>query len=228
LQVFAVVFPAPGQVLLLEGDEALGALTRRMTVPRSTDPETRQATYDRLLRVAASEFAQLGFEQANINTIAERAGLGKGTIYLYFPSKQALFLALLRAISQRQIATVRAALGSGNLQHQLEALVSAIVWRVIEDPEGFHVYMSALYGVNRAFQAEAVRLLQEYLALLGAALAKQAPYRRLEPASLQAYALWLFSASESFVLAARALGYNEAHLTALTPTITHLLLKGLG
>jgi AcrR family transcriptional regulator len=198
-----------------------------MTVPRSTDPEARAATYDRLLRVAASEFGQVGFEQANINTIAERAGLGKGTIYLYFPSKHDLFLALLRAISQRQIAVVRAALGSGNLQQQLEALVSAIARCALEDPDGFHVYMSALYGVNRAFQVEAVRLLQEYLTLLGAALAKQSSYRKMEPANLQAYALWLFSASESFVLAARALGYSDQHLAALTPTIAYLLLKGL-
>jgi AcrR family transcriptional regulator len=198
-----------------------------MIVPRSTDPEARAATYDRLLRVAASEFGQVGFEQANINTIAERAGLGKGTIYLYFPSKHDLFLALLRAISQRQIAAVRAALGSGKLQQQLEALVSAIARCALEDPDGFHVYMSALYGVNRAFQAEAVRLLQEYLALLGAALAKQVPYRKMEPANLEAYALWLFSASESFVLAARALGYSDQQLAALMPTLAHLLLKGL-
>ena len=62
----------------------------------------------------------------------------------------------------------------------------------MEDPDGFHVYMSALYGVNRAFQAEAVRLLQEYLALLGAVLAKQPSYRRLEPASLEATLVAVF------------------------------------
>jgi len=53
-------------------------------MPRILDEETRQATRDHILRQAASEFARLGFEQANINTIAERAGIGKGTIYLYF------------------------------------------------------------------------------------------------------------------------------------------------
>ncbi len=196
-------------------------------MPRSTDPAQRQATYERLLSAAASEFAQLGFEQANINTIAERAGLGKGTIYLYFPSKQEVFLALLRSVAERQLAAVRAALGSGNLQHQLEALVAVIVQQALEDPAGFHVYMSALYGVNQAFQAEAVKLLQDYLALLGAVLAKQPPYRQLEPARLESYALWLFSASESFILASRALGYSEQRLAALTPTIAHLLLKGL-
>ncbi len=197
-------------------------------MPRSTDPQIRQATQDRLLRMAAREFAQVGFEQANINTIAERAGLGKGTIYLYFPSKQDLFIALLRAIAQRQLAIVRAALLSGSLQYQVEALVSAFVRLAIEDPDGFHVYMSALYGVNRVFQAEAVRLLQGYIALLGSVLAQQPAYRQVDSARLEACALWLFSATESFVLAARALGYNDQRLAALTPTIAHLLLHGLG
>jgi hypothetical protein len=122
---------------------------------------------------------------------------------------------------------VRAALGGGSLQHQLEALVTAIVRHAVEDPDGFHVYMSALYGVNRTFQVEAMKLVQEYLTLLGAALAKQSPYRKMEPASLEIHALWLFSASESFVLAARARGYSDQHLGALTLTIVHFLMKGL-
>jgi AcrR family transcriptional regulator len=188
----------------------------------------RQATHDRLLRVAASEFAQVGFEQANINTIAERAGLGKGTIYLYFPSKQDLFLALLRAIAQRQLTAIRAALAGGNFQQQLEALVAVFVRLAAEAPDDFHVYMSALYGVNRAFQAEAVKLLQDYIALLRTALAQRPAYQRLEPARLEACALWLFSATEAFVLAARVSGYSEQHLAALTPTIAQLLLGGLG
>jgi AcrR family transcriptional regulator len=197
-------------------------------MPRSTDPQTRQATHDRLLGVAASEFAQVGFEQANINIIAERAGLGKGTIYLYFPSKHELFLAVLRAIAERQLAAVRVALGSGRLEQQLEGVVSAFVRLALEDPDGFHLYMSALYGVNQAFQGEAVKLLQGFIALLGAVLAQQPAYRRLEPARLEACSLWLFSASESFVLAAQVLGYNEQHLAALRPTIVQLLLNGVG
>ena len=48
-----------------------------------------------LLEVAAIEFANAGFYGANINRISLAAGFAKGTIYNYFPSKQALMLALL-------------------------------------------------------------------------------------------------------------------------------------
>lgn len=197
-------------------------------MPRSTDPQIRQATRDRLLRVAASEFAQVGFEQANINTIAERAGLGKGTIYLYFPSKHDLFLALLQAIAQRQLLAVRAALSVDGFQRQVEALVSAFVRLAMEDPDGFHVYMSALHGVNRAFQAEAMSTLRECVRVLGAVLAQQPAYRGLEPARLEVCALWLCSATASFVHTASVPGYNEYHLTALIQTLAQLCIHGLG
>ncbi len=197
-------------------------------MPRSTDPQTRQATRDRFLQAAARVFAQVGYEEANINIIAEQAGLGKGTIYLYFPSKQDLFLALLQTIAQRQLTAARAALASSpNLEKQLEALFLGFVRLAIEDAEGFHVYMSALYGVNPAFQSQAVLLLREYIALLGDVLNKAGIYRNLNRAELEACALWVFSATESLVLAAQALGYTESQLVALAPTITTLLLHGL-
>jgi AcrR family transcriptional regulator len=199
-----------------------------MTMSRSTDPQARQAMRERFLRAAAQEFAQAGYEAANINVISEQAGAGKGTIYLYFPSKRDLFLALLEAIAERQLAVVRAALEQRQtLAEQLEALYLAFVRLAIEDAEGFQVYMSTLYGVNRAFQQEATRLLHEYISLLGAVLSKAVPGRQLESSWVETRALWLFSATESLVLTARVLGYSEHHLVALAPTIAALLLRGI-
>lgn len=170
----------------------------------------------------------MGFDQANINTIAEQAGLGKGTIYLYFPSKHDLFLALLQAVATRQLALVRAALASARtFQGQLEALWLAFVRLALEDTEGFQVYMSVLYGVNRTFQTEAIALLRDYLSLLSSVLAQNGQGRHYTPAELEIRALFLFSATESFVVAARALGYNEQQMVALAPTIATLLLHGL-
>jgi AcrR family transcriptional regulator len=49
-----------------------------------------------ILTAARSVFAEKGFANATVDDIADRAGIGKGTVYLYFPSKNDLFLALLR------------------------------------------------------------------------------------------------------------------------------------
>lgn len=44
---------------------------------------------------AEIEFTTKGFEAATMASIAERAGITKGTIYLYYRNKQALFESLL-------------------------------------------------------------------------------------------------------------------------------------
>jgi AcrR family transcriptional regulator len=54
--------------------------------------ERRQAIID----AALEEFSAKGFAAARLDDIAARAGVGKGTIYLYFTDKEALFQELVR------------------------------------------------------------------------------------------------------------------------------------
>ncbi|MGR3466564.1 MAG: TetR/AcrR family transcriptional regulator [Shimia sp.] len=46
-----------------------------------------------IVAAGIAEFAEHGFERARLDRIAKAAGIAKGTIYLYFESKDALFLA---------------------------------------------------------------------------------------------------------------------------------------
>ncbi len=50
--------------------------------------EVMKETRELLLEAAADEFAQNGFDGANVNHIAEVAGFSIGTLYNYFPSKR--------------------------------------------------------------------------------------------------------------------------------------------
>src|SRR4051812_44823705 len=63
-----------------------------------------------ILDAALASFAQKGFAATRLDDIAARAGITKGTIYLYFDSKQALFEALARQSIGQQIEQVRAQL----------------------------------------------------------------------------------------------------------------------
>jgi AcrR family transcriptional regulator len=65
----------------------------------------KETTRARLLIAAAQEFAQAGFERANIDAISQAAGYAKGTIYNYFSSKEDLFLAVVEeALAQAAAA----------------------------------------------------------------------------------------------------------------------------
>ena len=50
-----------------------------------------QKKRERIFRNAAAEFARHGYHKAGVNSIASRAGIGKGSIYLYFDDKLDLY-----------------------------------------------------------------------------------------------------------------------------------------
>lgn len=60
---------------------------------RRLAPETRKAE---VLAAALDVFAELGFERATLQDVADRAGVTKGALYHYFDSKDQLFLELMR------------------------------------------------------------------------------------------------------------------------------------
>lgn len=50
-----------------------------------------------ILDAAEEVFSQYGYDGARVDAIAQAAGIAKGTIYLYFSSKQELFISLIEA-----------------------------------------------------------------------------------------------------------------------------------
>jgi AcrR family transcriptional regulator len=212
-------------------EEGTTALLQRegVAMPKIVDEQMREATRRRIIREAASEFARLGFDAANINVIAEQAGIGKGTIYLYFENKRALFLAMLRSIAQEHIAAIRSALAlNGGLQERLERLFRAFARLAVEESDSFNVYMSALYGVNRAFKDEATRLLRDYIAVIALLLEESKARGELHCDDIEAAALMVLSLTESYVLSARVLGQSEQTINRQAQHVAQLILRGLG
>jgi AcrR family transcriptional regulator len=197
-------------------------------MPKIVDEQMREATRRRILRVAASEFARLGFDQANINVIAEQAGIGKGTIYLYFENKRDLFLAMLRRIAQEHLAAIRTALAAdGSIQQRLERLFRAFAHLAEEESDSFNVSMSALYGVNRAFQAEATKLLRDYVAVIALMLEQSQARDEIHCPNVESTALMVLSLTESYVLSAKVLGQPEAEIAHQAAAVAALILHGI-
>ena len=64
-------------------------------VSRARSEEQRQAKLQAILDAALDVFADKGFADARLDDVAARAGVAKGTIYLYAKSKEALFETLI-------------------------------------------------------------------------------------------------------------------------------------
>jgi TetR/AcrR family transcriptional regulator, fatty acid metabolism regulator protein len=59
----------------------------------------RNAREQEILSAARDVFAEQGFDDASIDEIAERVGIGKGTVYLHFPSKLDILAALMHQMA---------------------------------------------------------------------------------------------------------------------------------
>ena len=84
--------------------------------------EFRERRRDIILEVAATLFAEKGYQRATVKEIAARAGIAPGTIYLYFSSKREILSAVA---SETETPMVAALLEMGELGDR-EAMVEMI------------------------------------------------------------------------------------------------------
>lgn len=70
---------------------------------RRLTPEQRRAE---LLDIGAQVFAELPYEQVQMDRIAERAGVSRALLYRHFPAKSALFAAIYRRAAESLQAVV--------------------------------------------------------------------------------------------------------------------------
>jgi AcrR family transcriptional regulator len=80
-----------------------------------------------ILAAAAAVFAGKGFHAALMDEVAARAGIGKGTIYRYFPSKEELFFSILdNGMEELQAALVAAGGARQEPDRKLRTMVAAM------------------------------------------------------------------------------------------------------
>jgi len=81
------------------------------TEPRKHALQRRsRATVDALVEATARILVREGYDQASTNRIAEKAGVSIGSLYQYFPGKEALVAAVIDRHNQAIMRVVRAAL----------------------------------------------------------------------------------------------------------------------
>lgn len=104
-----------------------GATARRRLPPEARTPQ--------ILEAALEEFAARGYAGARMATVAQRAGVAKGLIYHYFPSKAALFQATVNACNQPtfEAAERQLARHGGSARALLRAMVELGYEKILSD-----------------------------------------------------------------------------------------------
>jgi AcrR family transcriptional regulator len=110
--------------------------TRKRSRSTGKRAEQSAARREAILAAALDEFSASGFAATRLDDVARRAGVAKGTIYLHFRDKEALFQELIRSALSPFVATIEAASAADlPLRAVAERLVSGFVREV--------------YGTNR-------------------------------------------------------------------------------
>lgn len=90
--------------------------------------------YEQILSAAFGQFCQSGFSDTRIEDIAQQLALSKGTVYLYFRSKEQLFAAMLDHATQplqHQLLSYR--LSADSSQERLRQLLDFLFKLLVED-----------------------------------------------------------------------------------------------
>jgi len=116
---------------------------------RPPDPTLPARRREQILRTATRLFARRGFEATDLQDVADALGVGKGTLYRYFPSKRDLFQAGVDRVMRRMKATIDGAIdGIADPLDQITAAIRAYLRFFHDHPQ----YVELLIQERAAFR----------------------------------------------------------------------------
>lgn len=113
---------------------------------KSASPKWRRCPEDRphqIIKAALEVFGECGLANARLQDIAERAGVSKGTIYLYFPNKEELFREMIRQTAVAAIERAEQADVPSRPSNQLVAFMRSY-WAFVRSPAFSTIYRLVL------------------------------------------------------------------------------------
>lgn len=131
---------------------------------RSKSDAKRQAIIDAALRL----FSGYGYRRTSVGDVASEAGIAKGTVYIYFDTKEALFAGVCQHVADGFLARARAAADAESaIEDKILAILSAkfsdLHQLVHSSPHASEIIASKNQLANEVFR-EADREFEEILA----------------------------------------------------------------
>lgn len=138
---------------------------------KKASQERSRATVDALIEATARVLVREGFERASTNRIAAEAGASVGSLYQYFPTKEALVAAVIERHKNDMMEVLRRALvrvAGMPLEQGVRELVALMIDAHRVDPELHRVLVEQIPRIGRlaeveGFDREVRELVRAYL-----------------------------------------------------------------
>lgn len=196
---------APGTCAMQETHQALGACA--LVVNKA---ERRQ----QILQNARDVFAKHGYHAAKIDDIVSAAGVARGTFYLYFDDKRAIF----EEIIDRTFARLGMSIVRVDTEHPTRTVgaqiidnIRAIVRALLEDPATTKILLSDAVGLDPAFDQKLLSFYESTGKLLEESLADGQARGIVAPGNTHMFAIMIVGALKEIMyqVTMRGLDYPE-------------------
>lgn len=194
-----------------------------------TDRSVNKRKHDSILDAARTVFSREGYAASSVEDVAAEAGIAKGTVYLYFKSKEELYLAALLRDIRALGAEARAEMERApRLLNKIEAFLRVRLEYCRAHEDFLRIYL-AEYGSMYAttpIGRQIRRLQRDNMRHLAALIAAAVGRREIRPVAASALAAKLFDIARGLV-ERQLLSWKEFQVQDEVAFATDLLWRGI-
>lgn len=216
--------PAPHTRRDLRAHET-GMRAARTTQSSAKKAERRQE----ILRAARDTFARRGYHQATIDDIVVEAGVARGTFYLYFEDKRAVFSDLIERFSERITAAIVRIVTDDPARpvtEQVHENIRAILSVCLAERAMTKILFTDAVGVDPAFDRRVANFYDSVMQLLTESLRDGQTLGIVADGEPRVFAYLTIGALKELLFQAVTLGLTEESAEALTQQMYTFLREG--
>lgn len=187
----------------------------------------KEATRRRLLDAAEAVFADKGYHGAAVDDIIEASDSSKGGFYFHFANKEAIFLALIEALTPKlESAVDRAIAGEADPVAQLDAALGVAMETFSRHRRLSKILLVEAVGLGHGFDEKLMRVRGRFAAMIQRRLDLAIQAGRIAPMDTETVAWAWFGAVNEIVVRWLITGQPE-RLESIFPTLRTLLLRSI-
>jgi AcrR family transcriptional regulator len=183
---------------------------------------------ERILDAAFTVFSQRGYRQAGVDEVGRQADTSKGGVYFHFPTKEALFLELLKSTADRLVAKVeRSIAGATDPIERADVALSTVLGVFAGHRTMARLFLIDAVGAGSEFQSELQRLHERFSGLIAEQLDAAVNEGSIAPIDTEIAAMAWFGALNE-VVTRWLMSEQQVRLEDAYPTLRAILLRSVG
>jgi AcrR family transcriptional regulator len=183
---------------------------------------------ERILDAAFTVFSRRGYRQAGVDEVGRQAETSKGGVYFHFPTKESLFLELLKTTADRLVGKVERTIAPiPDPIDRADMALSTVLGVFAGHRTMARLFLIDAVGAGSEFQAELQQLHERFSGLIAEQLDTAIEEGIIEPIDTQVVAMaWFGSLNE--VVMRWLMADEHGRLEDTYPTLRAILLRSVG